>query len=1053
MRITIVTLLICFFVVVRTRAQQSISKSARLTSFVAEGDRCLYIARYDSAILYYSRAIVIDSLDVRPIFNRSRCYLISGDFKAAIADLNRCIEIKPGDRDALTQRAIAYQRNGFYARAIQDYSKILDAASDASLYNNRGLCYQKLESNESALVDFSVAISKKPTDTQYYINRAAVYLRMANASAAWRDLSRCIELGGTSKTVYFSRALCSDDLKNFTDAIADYSKAIMIDNAYVQAYRNRGACYYARGDYQMAAQDFARVLSGAPVYDDCYNAGSCYENLDAFDLAAKSFTRALELKPRDIDALFQRGTCNMKLKKFDLAIADWNSIISLDDRNYKAYVQCAEAYSAKGDYDLALPDFDKALSIQPNNQSISDAREECAQMLKSMKPAGPDAVVKIPPERASDPQAYLDRGKYYESVLNENAAIRDYSRAIKLNSAYADAYRDRAGLLLKRGQDRGALADFSILVALHAADQITYYQRGLLLEKMGDLDNAINDFTSAIELNGRFFSAYYHRGIVFYRENNLTASIRDFGAVLKATGNRDAECWFRQGVAYYDLGNYDSAIDDFNEALKLKTNEQTIVQQKLAYVAENKFSEASALPDVTVNLGNYFNDKFFNFLSGYIRICTEDLSVDNYKTALAELLKLLEDARIETFNNRFSSLVTTTARNVAIQYANVLAKTGWIYEKLGIYDKALEYYQKAMVIDSNVQHVTQKVTQIETIASRLTAQSGPEIRLLVPQGEGIAYENRDGTIYVSGTVSSSVGIRTIRVNDVLPNVSGSGFFQVAISDTVKFIKVDATDYNGNLSTLKFNIEKKIPLSGKTDTLPILPENERFHAILIACSEYKDENWPALPTTVPESEALRKVLIRKYNFDESSVDTIYNKSRSEILGILSNKLQGLTDQDNLLIFFSGHGYYKPSSNTAFWVPLGADNEYDYISNDDINKLLTGISARHVLIMADACFSGALRSGLNYPNKYEYNFSSRQLLTSGGIEVVPGKSVFMQMVLTTLRDNQEPYLSVRTLYGLIFNGVRNQTGDEPLLRDLQVYGSEGGQFYFKKSQAKK
>jgi len=1050
MRITYLILIICFLIGGSAVAQQSKSKNQTPASDFTNGNRYFATARYDSAIYYYTRSIGNNNADTQSLYNRSICYLKYGNTRAAIADLTRFIELQPDNKNAISQRAAVYQELGQYGQAILDYEKALDGTSDATWYNNRGMCYKKLGNNERALVDFSVAISKAQTDTQYYVNRAAVYLDMGNPTAARRDLSRCIEIGGRSKEVYFSRAICCENLKNFKDAIVDYSTAIGIDSGYVQAFRNRAACYYTIGDYQMASLDFAQVLSKGPTYNDGYNAGLCYENLNLMDFASKAFTQALELKANDIDALFHRGDCYVRLKLPDPAIADFSAIIAIDNRNFNAYCQRAEAYRMKGAFDLALTDYDKALSMQPNNQSLADARAKCAENIKRALPVNVHAVINISAQQANDPQAYFNRGKYYESVFNENAALRDYNQAIRLNPGYADAYQRRALLRLKRVEDHDALGDLSKLISLHVSDPMIYYDRGLLLEKTGDLDNAITDFTSAIELKEHFPSAYYRRAIVFYKVNNLAASIRDFSIVLQSTGPRDSECWFRRGVAYYDQGSYDAAISDFNEVLKLRSDEQTIILQKLAYIAENKFNEAGALPDVTVNSESYFSDKFFNFLTGYIRICEINLSVDNYGDALIELLKLVNNAHIETFNDRKSALVTPTNRNIAIQYANVLAKTGWVYEKLGAYQKAVEYYQKAMVIDSNAQNVKQRLFNAVKAGSRVVSRSGPEIRLLVPQREPLAYVNRDGTIYVSGTATSPNGIRSVRVNDSFPYVSGSGFFQTTVSDQATSIDIEAIDYNGSSSVLHFHIEKKIPLSDKSDSIPQLPDKEKFHAVLIACSQYKSTRWPSLSTTLGEAEAFRKVLIDKYDFDRTSVDTIYNKSRAEILGILSNKIQRLTNQDNLVIFFSGHGYYKPSSNTAFWVPSDADNEYDYISNDDINKLLTGTSARHVLVMADACFSGALRSGVDVPNKYEYQFSSRQLLTSGGIEAVPGTSIFMRMILGTLGNNHEPYLSVRALYGLIFNGIRNQTGNEPLLRDLQVYGSEGGQFYFKRDQ---
>ncbi|MEO6497611.1 MAG: caspase family protein, partial [Mucilaginibacter sp.] len=192
----------------------------------------------------------------------------------------------------------------------------------------------------------------------------------------------------------------------------------------------------------------------------------------------------------------------------------------------------------------------------------------------------------------------------------------------------------------------------------------------------------------------------------------------------------------------------------------------------------------------------------------------------------------------------------------------------------------------------------------------------------------------------------------------------------------------------------------------------------------------------------------QTIIDKYNFDPANIDTVFNKSRKDILVAVSNKLQKLSPKDNLVLFYGGHGYFVESANMAYWVPLNAETEFEYISNTDINNLLSGCEARHILVMADACFSGAMRGGESVPAKYEYKTKSRQLLTSGGTEPVPGVSVYVKTLLEQLDMNEDKYISARDLQTRIYPGIKNAGKTECTLTPLQVSGSQGGQFYFKK-----
>jgi hypothetical protein len=141
--------------------------------------------------------------------------------------------------------------------------------------------------------------------------------------------------------------------------------------------------------------------------------------------------------------------------------------------------------------------------------------------------------------------------------------------------------------------------------------------------------------------------------------------------------------------------------------------------------------------------------------------------------------------------------------------------------------------------------------------------------------------------------------------------------------------------------------------------------------------------------------------------------------------------------------------------GYWVPLNASApEIDYVSNKKLDEIISGCQAKHILMISDACYSAAMRGGNeednSVPQKYEYKFKSRQMLTSGGLEKVPGESIFIKMVMKALQENQEKYLSAKVLYNLIFSGVRNQTNKEPELNLFGKDGNEGGQFYFIKAK---
>ena len=70
-------------------------------------------------------------------------------------------------------------------------------------------------------------------------------------------------------------------------------------------------------------------------------------------------------------------------------------------------------------------------------------------------------------------------------------------------------------------------------------------------------------------------------------------------------------------------------------------------------------------------------------------------------------------------------------------------------------------------------------------------------------------------------------------------------------------------------------------------------------------------------------------------------------------------QKLTDQDNLLIFYAGRGFWDARINQGFWFPSDArrDDRAEWLSNSTRRDYIRGIGTKPTLLVADACFSGS------------------------------------------------------------------------------------------------
>lgn len=237
---------------------------------------------------------------------------------------------------------------------------------------------------------------------------------------------------------------------------------------------------------------------------------------------------------------------------------------------------------------------------------------------------------------------------------------------------------------------------------------------------------------------------------------------------------------------------------------------------------------------------------------------------------------------------------------------------------------------------------------------------------------------------------------------------------------------------------------------------------RYHALIISNQDYKQLSH--LKTPHGDADALATLLRNDYGFKVTSLRDI---NRAGTLDALDQLVEKLTPNDNLLIFYAGHGHLDPATGEGYWLPVTAspDRRSEWISNSDITDTLRATVAKHVLVVSDSCFSGTLSrsasAGLRVSqnqNKRSYyaklaSRTSRTALSSGGLEPVDdggsdGHSVFAGALISALRRNNEPLLEAESLYGQIKRPVALNSSaiQKPQYSDVRATGHDEGDFLF-------
>ena len=236
---------------------------------------------------------------------------------------------------------------------------------------------------------------------------------------------------------------------------------------------------------------------------------------------------------------------------------------------------------------------------------------------------------------------------------------------------------------------------------------------------------------------------------------------------------------------------------------------------------------------------------------------------------------------------------------------------------------------------------------------------------------------------------------------------------------------------------------------------------RYFALIIGIDKYTG-SWTPLQNAVNDAKAVEKTLRDNYRIDHFI--TLYNENatRANIIKNFELLVENVSTEDNLLIFYSGHGDYKESLNKGYWVPVDASSisTSNYISNADIQTFLGGIKSKHTLLVSDACFSGDIFRGETRTIPFEdsekyyqkiHAIPSRKALTSGGVEPVmdsgkEGHSIFTYYFLEALETNNQKLFDASRVYEHLKIPVINNSDQSPVFAPVKNAGDEGGQFIF-------
>lgn len=305
---------------------------------------------------------------------------------------------------------------------------------------------------------------------------------------------------------------------------------------------------------------------------------------EKFDSALTILDRLVAAGTADANIYAERGGVRMLLDRRSEALEDLHRGLALDAACGHCYLWLSEISSMEGNQELALRYADSALLATPDDPYAWLRRGRMRSFL-----GRPGALEDMSRALAIDTawaEAYLVRAHHHITSNAVAAARMDIRRALTLDSTNPNGHLLLAQISLNAGKPEEALGHLDRAAALGDPSAQLHYARATALQALGRLDDAIVSYRAGLALDPTNARVWANLADAVYATEDMDGSCAAVAEGLKVAGGdtlvrsylearRAGFCdpatsayYMQRGIARFNLEDYRGALEWYDKGLK-----------------------------------------------------------------------------------------------------------------------------------------------------------------------------------------------------------------------------------------------------------------------------------------------------------------------------------------------------------------------------------------------------------------------------------------------------------------------------------------------------